>query len=246
MTRAHCLTSLYNLFALGLPARYLYPLEPHGLFSLIRILSIFSSSAFISVCSSIRSLLTRVKTKIRVGAAIISCTVVKSPYRDEMATPQSRIGRTKQLLASSKQIPHLWMTILENIVPGFSAILSFYRDALGIDVTSLLSAAVVVFGIFRYGSTIYDGILGWASHYCTRSIIIPSEEGVYDNVLTWMTKHKLSRTSTSLRLNEWTAQMNEDHKRLTKSGADSHVKFDEWDAYVWYVDLRDHVPCLNW
>ena len=126
------------------------------------------------------------------------------------------------------------MNLLENIVPGLSAVLNFYRDALGVDITSLLSAAVVIFGLFRYGSSIYDRMLGWASYYCTRSIVIPSDDWVYEGVLTWMAKHKLSSTSTSLRLNEWTAQMNEEHKRLTQAGADSHVKFDDWEAYVWY------------
>ena len=143
-----------------------------------------------------------------------------------MATPKPRNGGTKQLLAPAKQAPLVWMTLLNNMVPGLSAVLKFYRDSLGIDVTKILSAVVIAFGIYQYGQSWWATIRSWTYSYCTRSVLLFDGCGdIYEEIMAWMWNHKLLGSSVDLRLREWAAQMNQDYIKFTQANPSTHVNF---------------------
>ena len=88
--------------------------------------------------------------------------------------------------------------ILETFIPGFSMIAQFMYEAIGFDITLLVSISLLLFGLMtalRYiGRHAYD----WFEEYCMSYIRIDCNDDIYEHLMDWISKHKVSATSRKL------------------------------------------------
>lgn len=136
---------------------------------------------------------------------------------------------------STTSLTQLPANLLEALIPGYSIISKFLLDVLGFDVTLVVSAFALVFGLYTGVKFIWKHAYAQFQEYLMSFICIDSDDDMYDHVMTWLQRHKMVKTSRSLvaktsRQSIWDLQ-DEDGEM---EAVDNHVllNFSNWDAKV--------------
>lgn len=134
--------------------------------------------------------------------------------------------------ASLTQLP---ANLLESLIPGYSVISKFLLDALGFDVTLVVSACVLIFGLYTGVKFVWKHAYAQFREYFMSFICIDSDDDMYFHVMTWLQRHQMVKTSRSLvaktsQQSIWDLQ-DEDGEM---EALDNHVllNFSNWDAKV--------------
>ena len=101
-------------------------------------------------------------------------------------------------LNSTSTITKLPANILEAFIPGYSVISGFLLEAIGFDITILVSVCALVFGLgtsFRY---VWKHAYDLFEDYCMSYIRIESEDDIYDQVMDWIATQNVSKRSREL------------------------------------------------
>lgn len=99
------------------------------------------------------------------------------------------------LPASLTQLP---ANILEVFIPGYSVISTFLQQALGFDITLIVSIFFLLFGLYTAIRFIWKHFLDHFNEYFTSFICIDSNDDIYNHVMNWLQSQKLIRKSRSL------------------------------------------------
>ena len=124
---------------------------------------------------------------------------------------------------------------LEAFIPGYTMISKFFLDALGFDITLLVSICFLLFGLvfsLRYaGNYLYDQF----QEYWMSYIRVDSADDIYDWIMDWLASQKIVINSRSLtakdgRENAWeTVEGDAAFQELIPGKL---INFSNWDAKV--------------
>lgn len=138
-------------------------------------------------------------------------------------------------VASITQLP---ANLLEAFIPGYSVISKFVLDALGIDITLVVSVCLLLFGLVTASTFISRHASSMFEKYFMSAISIESHDDIYDHVMAWLASQAITQNSRSLmaktgRENAWdltTSDMIMDED--TDLGDSVLLNFSNWDAKV--------------
>ena len=136
---------------------------------------------------------------------------------------------------STASITQLPANLLEAFIPGYSVISKFVLDALGVDITLVVSVCLLLFGLVTASTFLWRHAFEVFEKYFMSAISIESHDDIYDHVMEWLASQKITKNSRSLmartgRENAWD---------LTNSdmidedlGESVLLNFSNWDAKV--------------
>ena len=136
---------------------------------------------------------------------------------------------------STASITQLPANLLEAFVPGYSVISKFLFDALGIDITLIVSVCLLLFGFISAASILWRHADTQFSKYFMSSISVESHDDIYDHVMEWLGIQEITKSSRSLmaktgRENAWDAA---DSELISEEiDQDRLLNFSNWDAKV--------------
>ncbi|KAL8821102.1 MAG: hypothetical protein Q9191_007379 [Dirinaria sp. TL-2023a] len=133
--------------------------------------------------------------------------------------------------ASITQLP---ANLLEAFIPGYSVISKFLFDALGVDITLIVSVCLLLFGLISAFSFLWRHAETHFSKYCMSSISVESHDDIYDHIMEWLGIQDITKSSRSLmartgRENPWDTEESEMSEDLDQ---DELLNFSNWDAKV--------------
>lgn len=134
---------------------------------------------------------------------------------------------------------HLPTTMLEAFIPGYSLVSRFMLEALGFDISIIVSLLVIGFGLVTAGSYIYDVACKQFTKYFTCSIRLENYDDIYDHALKWLADHQVTKTSRDLRAKSglaytWDDEMDDlvVEEGASIMGDDVLFNFSNWEAKV--------------
>lgn len=98
----------------------------------------------------------------------------------------------------SISLTQLPSNLLDAFVPGYSLISRFLLELIGIDVSNVVSVAVLFFAITAGGKYAWGHLVSAVMQYFSASIAIERSDPIFDHVLDWITKHKSTMRIRSL------------------------------------------------
>ena len=135
----------------------------------------------------------------------------------------------------SASITQLPANLLEAFIPGYSVISKFLFDALGIDITLIVSVCLLLFGLISAFSFLWQHADTQFSKYFMSSISVESHDDIYDHIMEWLGMQEITKSSRSLmaktgRENPWDTEDSE----MTSGDMDQAelLNFSNWDAKV--------------
>lgn len=136
---------------------------------------------------------------------------------------------------STANLTQLPVNILDAFIPGYSIISKFFLDALGFDITLLVSICFLVFGLAT--SLSYAGKHAYRQfeEYCMSFVRIDSDDDIYDYIMEWLASQKISINSRKLmaksgRENAWDTM--EGDAAVQELDPGTLMNFSNWDAKV--------------
>jgi len=132
---------------------------------------------------------------------------------------------------NSTNITQLPANILEAFIPGYSLISKFFLDALGFDITLLVSICFLGFGLATGLTLAWKVFYRQFEEYCMSSIRIDSDDDIYEHIMEWLTKQKISINSRKL---------------MAKSGRENAWDMVDGDAAVQALDPNNLMNFNNW
>ena len=136
---------------------------------------------------------------------------------------------------STTSITQLPTNILEAFIPGYSVISKFLLDALGFDITLLVSVCFLVFGLATSLTFAWKHAYRQFEEYFMSFILINSDDDIHDHIMEWLAGQKISRTSRKLmaktgRENAW--DMIDGAATEPELDPNNFMNFNNWDAKV--------------
>lgn len=99
---------------------------------------------------------------------------------------------------ATSTITKLPVNLLEAFIPGYSVISGFLLDAIGFDVTILVSVCVLLFGLATSTRYIWSHAREIFDEYCMSYIRIESDDDIYEQVMDWIAMQSVSKKSRML------------------------------------------------
>lgn len=99
---------------------------------------------------------------------------------------------------STTSLTRLPANLLEALIPGYSIISEFLLDVLGFDITLVVSAFALVFGLYTVVKFIWKHAYGQFQEYFMSFICIDSDDDIYDHVMKWLQGQRMVQESRSL------------------------------------------------
>ncbi len=142
---------------------------------------------------------------------------------------QSEMG-PNETTSTMTQLP---ANILEAFIPGYSVISGFLLDAIGFDITLVVSICALVFGLVTSIRFIWEHAFVYMEKYLMSYIRIDSGDDIFDHVMDWAANQKLSMKSRKLlattgRVNAWDSTENAD----SEIDASILLNFSNWEAKI--------------
>lgn len=167
-----------------------------------------------------------------------------SPIRYRIcAAPKMSFGRSFQSLPTispsgvntTGSITQLPANILEAFIPGYSIISRFLLEALGFDVTVVVSVCFLTFGLTTSIKYLWNNAYEYFKTYFMSFISIESDDDIYEHVMDWLGEQQVSQKSQSLMARtghySWDAD-NVDDVEGTDEGDGTLLNFSNWDAKI--------------
>jgi len=136
---------------------------------------------------------------------------------------------------STASITQLPANLLEAFIPGYSIISKFVLEALGIDITLVVSVCLLLFGLITASTFLWRHAFELFEKYCMSAISVESHDDIYDHIMAWLSAQKVTQHSRSLmaktgRENAWDLTDAE----AVDEDMDENVllNFSNWDAKV--------------
>lgn len=95
-------------------------------------------------------------------------------------------------------VTQLPANLLESFIPGYSLIANFFQEALGFDITLLVSICLLGFGIVTAARYVGSHALQIFEYTCTSSISFDDNDDIYDQVMDWIAAQTVSQKSRAL------------------------------------------------
>lgn len=136
---------------------------------------------------------------------------------------------------ATTSITQLPANLLEAFIPGYSVISKFVLDALGIDITLVVSIAILLFGLITASNFLWHHASTLFGTYFTSSISIDEHDDIYDHVMAWLATQMMTQNSRSLvaktgRENAW--DLTDSDVMEGELDSDVLLNFSNWDAKV--------------
>ena len=96
--------------------------------------------------------------------------------------------------AGITQLPN----ILEAFIPGYSVISRFLLDTFNFDITLVVSASLLLFGLFTAAKYLWNHASEQFHRYFTSFINVESHDDIYDHVMDWLASRDVVKKSRSL------------------------------------------------
>ena len=137
---------------------------------------------------------------------------------------------------SPTSISQLPANILEAFIPGYSVVSKFILDALGIDISLLVTACFLIFAVFTSVNYAWDHAYSFFRSYFMSFISVDSDDDIYDYIMAWLVDHQVSRTSRRLtaktgRGNAWD-QDGDFEESNDDDTSGTLLNFSNWDAKI--------------
>ncbi|KAG8529866.1 uncharacterized protein KY384_005347 [Bacidia gigantensis] len=133
---------------------------------------------------------------------------------------------------TSRNITQLPANIIEAFIPGYSIISKLLLDALGFDITFVVSACVLAVGLGTALKYIWSYVYDKVTRYLMSYIRIEYDDDIYDYVMEWVAAHTLSRNSRNL---------------IAKTGYENHWEInDDEEGYAHQVTAEGYIDFRNW
>jgi chaperone BCS1 len=136
---------------------------------------------------------------------------------------------------STASITQLPANLLEAFIPGYSVISKFVLEALGIDITLVVSVCLLLFGLITASTFLWRHAFELFEKYCMSAISVESHDDIYDHIMAWLSAQKVTQNSRSLmaktgRESAWDLTNSE----VVDEDVDENVllNFSNWDAKV--------------
>lgn len=136
---------------------------------------------------------------------------------------------------ATTSITQLPANILEVFIPGYSIISKFLFDFFGFDITLVVSASLLAFGLFTASKYLGERAYALFSNHFMSFISIESDDDIYDHVMEWIAGQRISKDSRRLmaktgRENAWDLQDGVEVEETLDQG--KLLNFSNWDAKV--------------
>jgi hypothetical protein len=136
---------------------------------------------------------------------------------------------------NSSSITQLPANILEAFIPGYSLISKLLLDALGFDISLLVSVCFLAFGVVTGLTFAWKIFYRLFEQYCMSFIRIDSDDDMYEHIMGWLTSQRISRNSRKLmaksgRENAW--DMIDSDAAVQALDPNNLMNFNNWDARV--------------
>ena len=136
--------------------------------------------------------------------------------------------------ASITQLP---ANLLEAFIPGYSVISRFVLDALGVDITLVVSICLLLFGLVTASSFVWRHAYAAFEKYFTSAISVESHDDIYDHIMAWLASHSITQNSRSLMAktgheNAWDLTNSDMMEKDANQGGNALLDFSNWDAKV--------------
>jgi chaperone BCS1 len=89
-------------------------------------------------------------------------------------------------------------TVLELFIPGYSTIANLTSRYLGFDIGVLVTGWLVIFGVYHGTLFTYNKLFHYFSVYYKSSVVIDESDILYDHVMTWIAKERVTKSSRHL------------------------------------------------
>lgn len=136
---------------------------------------------------------------------------------------------------STASITQLPANLLEAFIPGYSVISNFVLEALGIDITLVVSVCLLLFGLITASTFLWRHAFDLFEKFCMSAISVESHDDIYDHIMAWLSAQKVTQNSRSLmaktgRESAWDLTNSE----IVDEDMDENVllNFSNWDAKV--------------
>lgn len=139
--------------------------------------------------------------------------------------------------ASNSTMPDLPLSLLDAVIPGFSAISQVFYTLLGIDITAVVSFCAIGFGLFKGGSWLWKHLQTTFEDYCMCWIQIDERDDLYHTVVRWLATQKAIKSSASVKACTQVGSAGDEESEETKV-ADAAVdetgqfNYGRWQARV--------------
>lgn len=148
------------------------------------------------------------------------------------ALKRTNVGLLPENATSITQLP---ANILEAFIPGYSLISKFFLDALGLDITILVSVCFLIFGLTTGLTFAWKVSYRQFEEYCMSFVRIDSDDDIYEHVMGWLASQKISANSRKLmvksgRENAW--DMIDGDPAVQALDPNNLMNFNNWDAKV--------------
>ena len=132
---------------------------------------------------------------------------------------------------STTSVTQLPANILEAFIPGYSLISKFLLDALGFDITIIVSVCFLIFGLVSSFKFAWKHASEQFSEYFMSYIRIDSGDDIYDHVMEWIRAQNVSKKSRKL---------------MAKTGLENAWDLVDGDMGVPELDPKRFVNFSNW
>lgn len=148
-------------------------------------------------------------------------------FRSLFSAPPSRDNDT-----SLAQLP---VNILEAFIPGYSIISKFLLEALGFDVTLVVSICFLLFALGTAVRYLWKHAYDLFKCYGMSSITIESGDDIHEHIMSWIADQQISRDSRSLMaktglVSAWDDEA--DGADVGDADEDALLNFSNWEANV--------------
>ena len=132
-------------------------------------------------------------------------------------------------------ITQLPANILEVFIPGYSIISRFLLEALGFDVTVVVSVCFLIFGLAVSVRFLWNHAYAYFQTYFMSFISIESDDDIYEHVMDWIGEQRVSKNSQSLMAKTghftWDADLAEDGASEDMDDG-TLLNFSNWDSKI--------------
>ena len=133
--------------------------------------------------------------------------------------------------ASVTQLP---ANLLEAFIPGYSVIARFLFEAIGFDITLLVSICVLTFGLVTSARYIWSHAFEQFERYFMSYIMIDSDDDIYEQMMDWIATQKVSKNSRKLiaRTDDREDAWNLEDEDMDEIDMDNLINFSHMEAKV--------------
>ena len=136
---------------------------------------------------------------------------------------------------STGSITQLPANILEVFIPGYSIISRFLLEALGFDVTVVVSVCFLIFGLVVSIRFLWNHAYAYFQTYFMSFISIESDDDIYEHVMDWIGEQRVSKNSQSLMAKTghftWDADLADDGASESMNDG-TLLNFSNWDSKI--------------